>query len=141
MFEYLNETRRASVRATNLTRQLLLFCRRQPVHFAPLDLNKAFSDMLKMLTRLIGENYSIITDFDLDLCTATADIGSIEQIIMNLTVNARDAMPEGGEITIKTENVEIDRAYCRVYRYARPGRYVCLSVMDGGVGLAPGTMV
>jgi signal transduction histidine kinase/ActR/RegA family two-component response regulator len=140
MFEYLNEIRRASVRATNLTRQLLLFGRRQPVHFGPLDLNKAISDMLKMLTRLIAENYSIITDFDLDLCTATADIGSIEQIIMNLTVNARDAMPEGGEITIKTENVEIDRAYCRVYRYARPGRYVCLSVIDAGVGMAPETM-
>ena len=131
----LNEIRKATMRAANLTRQLLLFSSRHPVDFAPVDLNKVVNDLIKMLSRLIGEDISLTTDLERALWTVKADVGAIEQVIMNLAVNARDAMPEGGEITIKTENVHVAKKYCQSHRYARPGRFVCLSVRDTGVGM------
>ena len=131
----LNEIRKATMRAANLTRQLLLFSSRHPVDFAPVDLNKVVNDLIKMLSRLIGEDISLTTDLERGLWTVKADVGTIEQVIMNLAVNARDAMPEGGEITIKTENVHVTKKYCQTHRYARPGRFVCLSVRDTGVGM------
>ncbi len=122
-------------RAASLTRQLLLFSRRQPMEFTPVNINTTVENLLKMLRRLIGEDISIKTELDPELWTTEADTGNIEQVIMNLTVNARDAMPEGGIITIRTENVHVDKKYCKTHTYARPGKFACLTVEDTGVGM------
>jgi PAS domain S-box-containing protein len=134
-FKDLKQIRYAAERAGKLTRQLLLFSRKQPMELASLDVNRTIEDMLKMLNRLIGEDVVIETEPKPGLWTIQADEGKIEQVIMNLIVNARDAMPTGGRITIKTENVTVDEEYCRSYSYARSGRFVCLSVEDTGVGM------
>ncbi|OQX57908.1 hypothetical protein B5M50_05240 [candidate division KSB1 bacterium 4484_219] len=86
-------------------------------------------------TRLIGENISLCTDLESDIWTVEGDTANIEQVIMNLVVNARDAMPEGGQISIKTRNVTVDKKYCRTHSYARPGKFVSLSVQDTGIGM------
>ena len=135
VYRDLKQIQRASMRAANLTRQLLLFSRKQPMELAPLNINRTVDDLLKMLNRLIGEDIVINTDLEPDLWTVRADAGNIEQVIMNLAVNARDAMPEGGTLTIKTENVTLDEDCCKVIPEARPGKYVCLSVADTGVGM------
>ncbi|TET45564.1 PAS domain S-box protein [candidate division TA06 bacterium] len=127
--------REASIRAAKLTEQLLLFSRPRPMVFKPLNLNKTISGLLNMLKRVIGENVSVITDLDPVLRTVHADVGHMEQIVMNMVVNAKDAMSEGGEITIKTENVEIDQDYCKTHSDARTGEFVCVSVGDTGVGM------
>jgi len=125
----------SATRAANLTRQLLLFSRRQPMEFTPINLNTTVANLLKMLNRLIGEDITIKTELEPELWTVQADAGNIEQAIMNLTVNARDAMPEGGTLTIKTQNIYIDKDYCKTYTYARPGRFVCLTIEDTGIGM------
>ncbi|MBE9570527.1 MAG: PAS domain S-box protein, partial [Proteobacteria bacterium] len=125
----------SATRAASLTRQLLLFSRRQPIQFTSFNLNTTVDNLLKMLQRLIGEDITINTELDSELWTVQADAGNIEQAIMNLTVNARDAMPEGGTLTIKTENMHVDEDYCKTYTYAHPGKFVCLSVQDNGVGM------
>ena len=135
VYRDLKQVRLAAVRAAELTRQLLLFSRKQPMRLTPLNLNKTVDDLLKMLNRLIGEDISIHTHLDPDIWTVHADDGSIGQAIMNLAINARDAMPEGGKLTIKTENVYLDEAYCEAYSDARPGKFVCLSVEDTGIGM------
>jgi len=137
---YLEEIRKASVRAANLTRQLLLFSRSHPIKVVTFDLNKAIEDMAKMLRRIIGEDISLALDLSAGLWAVEGDTGSIEQVVMNLVVNARDAMPEGGKIAIKTENVSVDEEYCSRYSYARPGRFVRLSVKDTGIGMDRATM-
>jgi PAS domain S-box-containing protein len=130
----------SAVRASNLTRQLLLFSRRQPMELSLLNLNGAVEDLLKMLNRLIGED--IVTTISLEPVpwTVRADGGQIDQIMVNLAVNARDAMPEGGKLAIKTENVILDEQYRKVSSEARPGKFVCLSVEDTGVGIDKETM-
>jgi len=135
LYRNLNEIRKASTRAASLTRQLLLFSRRQPMEFIPFNLNSIVDNLLKMLHRLIGEDITINTELDSELWTVQADAGNIEQVIMNLTVNARDAMPEGGKIIIKTENVHVDKKYCKTYTYAHPGKFVCLMIEDTGIGM------
>ncbi len=139
-YRALNGIRKAAIHATNLIRQLLLFSRRQPMELTPLDLNKVIDDLTKMLNRLIGEEISLNTHLESELWTVKADAGSAEQAITNLVVNARDALPEGGEITIKTENVPVDKEYCKTYRDARPGKFVCLSIQDTGVGMDQATI-
>ncbi|MCD6170738.1 MAG: GAF domain-containing protein [Candidatus Latescibacteria bacterium] len=134
-YRYLNEVRKVTMRAANLTRQLLLFSRRQPMERVPFDLNRVIQDLTKMLSDIIGEETSLTTDLGTDLWTVQGDAGTIEQVIMNLVVNARDAMPEGGEITIRTQNVQVDQEYCKTHSYARPGRFVRLSVRDTGEGI------
>jgi len=131
----LREVQRAAVRATNLTRQLLLFSRRQPMEMIPLGLNETIEDMMKMLERVIGEDISITTELEDGLWTIEADPGNIEQVIMNLVVNARDAMPEGGRIRIKTENLYLDDQWCKLISFARPGNFVCLTIEDTGTGM------
>jgi len=121
--------------ASHLTQQLLLFARQRPMKMAALDLNAVIQDLTRMFNRLIGEDISLATDLQSDLWTIQGDRGSIEQIIMNLVVNARDAMPEGGTLTIRTENVRIDEQYCQRYPYAHPGEYICLSIRDTGTGI------
>ncbi|MEW5801837.1 MAG: PAS domain S-box protein [bacterium] len=131
----LNQVRLAVGRAANLTRQLLLFSRRQPMEFNPLDLNRLIENLLKMLHRLIGEDITIITTLEPELWPMKADEGTIEQVIMNLAVNARDAMPRGGRLIIKTENVFLDENNSHDIPDARAGQFVCLSITDTGYGM------
>ena len=133
--EMLDEIMHAAQRATDLTRQLLAFSRRQAVKLRPLDLNELVSKMEAMLRRLIGEDIHIETHLGGDLCPVQADPGQISQILMNLTANARDAMPGGGKIVIRTANwiVEKDRFHRQLG--FTPGRYVRLSFTDTGEGM------
>jgi len=135
LYRDMKEISRAVARAAGLTRQLLFFSRRQPMEFTLLSINETVDDLLKMLNRLIGEDIAISTDLEPDLWTVQADAGSVEQVIMNLAVNARDAMPEGGELSINTQNVLLDEKQSALPPQARPGRFVCLSVVDTGVGM------
>lgn len=133
--QYFDEISKASLRAANLTRQLLLFSQQQPAAMEVLDLNRVISDFNKMLQRLVGEHYSIEATLSSILASVYADKGHIEQVIMNLVVNARDAMPEGGKILIRTQNIAIDENYCRKHIDARPGDFILLRVKDQGIGM------
>jgi len=121
--------------ASKLTRQLLLFSRGQPFELVPLDINKVISDLLLMISRLIGEEITISTELAPEVWTIEADEGNVEQVIMNLAVNAKDAMPSGGKLIIKTENVVIDERKAEAVPGARPGETVRITVADTGVGM------
>ena len=126
----------AARRAAELTRQLLVFSRQQVLEPRVLNLNVVVSDMEKMLCRLIGEDIELTTMLDPELGRVKADVSQVEQTIMNLAVNARDAMPQGGKLTIETNNKEIDTAFARNHSFpVRQGPYVLLSVTDTGVGM------
>lgn len=131
----LEEIQSAAVRAADLTRQLLMFSRKQPMEFQPIDLNTTVRSLLKLIHRLIGEDIRISTSFDPSLCIVMSDKGSLEQAVMNLAVNARDAMPEGGRLVIRTKNVELSEEEAEVMPEARPGSFVRLSVIDKGTGM------
>lgn len=131
----LQQIEKAVTRASDLTRQLLFFSRRQPVEMAPLNLNQSVDNILRIIERLIGENIAITVDLAPDLQPVMADGGNIEQVIMNLMINSRDAMPEGGAITIRTRNATVGDDYVRVHSYARHGKFVCLSMEDTGIGM------
>ena len=122
-------------RAANLPRQLLAFSRRQVLQPKVLDLNAVVGDVEKMLRRLIREDIAFTTFLEPKLKTTRADPGQLEQVLMNLVVNARDAMPKGGKLTIETRNAELDEAYRRRRRYATLGSYVVLAVSDTGCGM------
>jgi PAS domain S-box-containing protein len=125
----------AAERATTLTRQLLAFSRRQLLELKVVDLNTIISDMERLLTPLIGETIQLTTELDPDLGRTRADAGQLEQVLMNLVVNAKDAMPGGGKIIIRTSNVELDASYRREHTYIQPGPYIMLSVSDTGCGM------
>jgi signal transduction histidine kinase/DNA-binding response OmpR family regulator len=125
----------AAVRATSLTRQLLAFSRKQMLAPKILDLNSVVTENLKMLNRMIGEDIELMMVPAADLGTVRADAGQIEQVIMNLAVNARDAMPAGGKLTIETSNVSLDEDYARFHAPLRPGNYVMLAISDTGAGM------
>jgi two-component system cell cycle sensor histidine kinase/response regulator CckA len=127
-------------RAVNLTRQLLLFSRRSPLNVRTLNLNQVLTDLHKMLHRLIGEHIHFEFAGDPALPSIRADRGMIEQIATNLCVNARDAMPKGGSLTLRTSVVHVDPARARLHPDARVGEFVCLSVMDSGAGISPALM-
>jgi two-component system cell cycle sensor histidine kinase/response regulator CckA len=135
--ENLMEVGKAGQRAAALTRQLLAFSRRQVLQLGPLNLNQVIDDLLKMLRRLIGENIELVVVPDHRIWTVNADRGQMEQVLMNLCLNARDAMPEGGRLSIETCNVTLDAEECAQLNWARPGRYVRLGVIDSGCGMAP----
>ncbi len=139
-YRYLTQVRSASARAADLTRQLLLFSRKQPMEFVHLDINSIIVDLLRLLDRLIGEDITIDTELAEDVWMVWADKGSIEQVLMNLAGNARDAMPEGGTLTIRTENVLLEEETVKGILDARPGRFVRLSVEDTGTGMDEETM-
>jgi PAS domain S-box-containing protein len=125
----------AAGRASTLTRQLLAFSRKQMLAPKILDLNGVVTENLKMLTRMIGEDIDLVMVPAVGLGAVRADSGQIEQVIMNLAVNARDAMPAGGKLTIETSNVSIDEEYARFHAPLKTGSYVMLSISDTGAGM------
>jgi PAS domain S-box-containing protein len=133
----IEQIHRSAERATTLTRQLLTFSRKQILNPRVLNVDSLVVEMKKMLRRLIGEDVELITRTDPNLRPIKADAGQIEQIVMNLAVNARDAMPSGGTITIETANVELDDEFARAHDGVRPGPYVLLAVSDTGTGMTP----
>jgi len=132
---YAEQIKKATRRAAELTRQLLAFSRKQVLYPVILDLNVVVRDIGKILQRLIGEDVQIVTDLETSLDSTRADRGQIEQILMNLATNARDAMPNGGKFTIRTRNAELGPDDVALHPYAKLGRYVRLSVNDTGVGM------
>jgi two-component system, cell cycle sensor histidine kinase and response regulator CckA len=133
--KHAEEIAKAGRRAAALTRQLLAFSRKQVIQPVVLDLNAATHELEKMLRRLIGENIEIIFRRNPHLGRVKMDPGQVEQVLMNLAVNARDAMPRGGRLRIETTNVELDETYARQNAYVQPGAYVMLSVSDSGCGM------
>ncbi len=137
--EGLMRTQEAAERAVQLTRQLLVFGRKQPLLLEDLDFGQLVSDLLKMLRRLLGEHITIDFRPGHQLGNLRAHKGQLEQVVMNLCVNARDAMPQGGRLTIELENVRFNAEYCQAHPWARPGRYVHLRVADTGCGMEAAT--
>ncbi len=133
--EGLRQIERAAQRAADLTRQLLLVSRRNVTHMQVLDLNQALTNAASMLERLLTENIRLVMKLTPNLAPIRADAGQTEQVLLNLVVNARDAMPNGGRIVIETNNVMLDDAYVNAQTDARPGRHVLLSVSDTGEGM------
>src|SRR5205807_8162355 len=129
----------ASDRAAGLTRQLLAFSRKQVLTPATLDLNRVVSDLTKILPRLIGEDVDLAFVPGRPLASVYADRGQVEQVLMNLVVNARDAMPSGGKITLETGNKKLSEKYSRSRRGVIPGEYVMLAVTDTGCGMDDAT--
>ncbi len=129
------EIRVAAVRATELTRQLLAFSRQQVLEPKVLSLHRIVLDLERMLRRLLGADVDLTTLHDPDLWNVVADPGQVEQIVMNLAVNARDAMPGGGKLTMQLGNVELDEDYASVHHDVRPGPHVLFAVSDTGVGM------
>ncbi len=130
----------ATSKAANLVRQLLLFSRKQPMDTAVVNLNELIEGLLKMLKRIIGEDVEIVTRLDPDLFPMRADPGQIEQIVMNLAVNARDAMPDGGTLTIETHSVSLSKETADLITHARPGKYVRITITDTGHGMDEETL-
>ena len=137
LYEHAEEIEKASQRAVSLTRQLLAFSRQQVLEPVILNLNTLVSDMEKMLPRLIGEDIALTLVLDPALAQVKADPSQIEQVIMNLAVNARDAMPDGGKLIIQTANVDLDTTYTHQHPGSRVGSYVMLRVTDTGTGIEP----
>ena len=135
----IEEIQKAADRATSLTRQLLAFSRQQVLEPKVLDLNAVVAGVEKMLRRLIGEDIEVVTALASELGQVKVDPSQIEQIILNLAVNARDAMPQGGALTIETANVELAEAYARQHTSVQPGSYVLLAISDTGCGMDAGT--
>jgi PAS domain S-box-containing protein len=133
----LDEIQKATQRASDLTHHLLAFSRRQIMEMKVVDLNTLLKDLDKMLHRVIGEDIELTYLLSDDIGKVRVDPGQMEQVILNLAVNARDAMPSGGKLTIETSNAELDEAYAHTHIGSKPGRYVMMSVSDTGLGMSP----
>jgi len=136
----MEEIKKAGDRAAGLTRQLLAFSRQQVLELKVLKINSIIVETEKMLKRLIGEDIQFQTKLAPDMGSVRVDPGQVEQILMNLVVNARDAMPNGGKLLIETREVELDEEYARFHAPCVPGWYVALSVTDTGTGMDPNTL-
>ncbi len=139
LYPRLDQVQKAANRASSLTRQLLAFSRMQVLQPQILDLNVIVSGMIQMLARLIGENIELSFRPASILGRVKADAGQMEQVLLNLVVNARDAMPEGGRLIIETANVELDQTYASLHTVVKPGPYAMLAVSDTGWGMDAGT--
>ncbi len=139
-YEYATEIEKAGQRAASLTRQLLAFSRQQVLTPSVLSMNSLVSDMEKMLPRLLGEDINVSMALDPKLGNVKADQSQIEQVIMNLAVNARDAMPSGGKLHIQTANIEMDNAFTRDRPGSKVGSYVMLAITDSGTGMSAETI-
>jgi two-component system cell cycle sensor histidine kinase/response regulator CckA len=137
--EDLLEVKKGAERAAALTQQLLAFGRKQVLQPVPLSLNQVAEGVEKMLRRILGEDIDFRLGLARDLGVALADPGQLDQVLMNLVVNARDAMPRGGRLTIETSNVELDEEYASQHPGVKPGPYVALTVADTGCGMDPQT--
>ena len=137
--EEVEEIRKAALRAADLTRQLLAFSRQQLIAPTVLNPNSVVAATDKLLRRLIGEDVELRAALAPNLGAVKADAGQLEQVILNLAVNARDAMPNGGQLTIETQNVELDEVYIRGHVSAQPGRYIMIAVSDTGTGMDAAT--
>jgi nitrogen-specific signal transduction histidine kinase/ActR/RegA family two-component response regulator len=135
LFESLSEIRKAGDRAASLTQQLLAFSRKQLLQPVPLNVNTVILEAEKLLRRLIGEDIDLRLQLNPSCGTVVADPGQLHQVIMNLVVNARDAMPQGGSIIIESDNVELNQGYTESRPEMRPGSYVLLVVSDTGTGM------
>jgi signal transduction histidine kinase/CheY-like chemotaxis protein len=135
LHRHLEEIKKSGERAAALTRQLLAFSRKQILQPKIIDLNQIVVDMNKMLQRLIGEDIDLLMGLAADLGKVKADPNQIEQILLNLSINARDAMPKGGRLTIETSNVHLSEEYSHDHVSVRPGQYVMLAVSDNGCGM------
>jgi len=131
----MTQIRKAGERAAGLTRQLLAFSRKQVLMPVVLDLNAIIAEMEKMLRRLIGEDVILTVHAGADLWKVKADPGQMEQVVMNIVVNARDAMPRGGKVLLETSNIELDHGYVQTHPEAKPGDYVLLAISDSGCGI------
>jgi PAS domain S-box-containing protein len=131
----IEEIKRAGNRAANLTRQLLAFSRKQVLQPQIMDFNSIVFELDKMLRRLIGEDVELVTHLQDSIGLVKADPNQVEQVIINLAINARDAMPNGGKLTIETANVQLDREYSSKHPDVRPGAYVMIAVSDNGEGM------
>jgi two-component system cell cycle sensor histidine kinase/response regulator CckA len=136
----LQQVERAAERATALTRQLLAYSRKQIIHRRPLALNEVVEQTVAMLRRIIGEHIALDMRLTPDLPPIFADPGSVDQVIMNLALNARDAMPEGGQLSLTTSEIEIDEAACARNPEAQSGHHICLAVQDTGSGMDAATV-
>ncbi len=134
------EIRRAAERAAALTRQLLIFSRREVVKAEVLDLREIFGELENLLRRALGERVELTVNFATDLHKVEADPSQIEQVLVNLAVNARDAMPDGGQLVIEAENVELDDDYTYMHPDTEAGFYIRLKVSDTGIGMDPETV-
>jgi hypothetical protein len=134
------EIHKAAERGASLTHQLLAFSRRQVLQPKVLHLNSVVADIEKLLRRLIGEDVELVTALDPSLGLVKADPGQIEQVVLNLAVNARDAMPNGGRLTIESKNADLDETYSTGHYSVQPGRYVMLAVSDSGCGMGSEVM-
>ncbi|HPR88741.1 MAG TPA: PAS domain S-box protein, partial [bacterium] len=135
LYSHVQQIIKACSRASTHTKQLLAFSRRTPMEQKVIDLNATLIDMVSVLKRLINENIELVTRFKEGAGNIKADPAEVEQIIVNLVVNARDAMPRGGRLVVETDRVTLDEKYCRDHIDAQPGRYMLLSVQDNGVGM------
>lgn len=140
LYSTMQEIHKAGLRSADLTAQLLAFARKQTIHPQVLSLNDAVGNMLKMLRRLIGEDIGLTWKPGASLWPVKIDPAQIDQILANLSVNARDAVDGNGSLIIETENVTIDEAYCREHAYAKPGSYVLLAISDNGCGMDKKTL-
>jgi PAS domain S-box-containing protein len=134
-YGHLKQIEKAGHSAASLTSQMLAFSRKQIMQAKVFNLNRVVTDLQKMLQRLIGEDVELLINLAEDLGQVKADPGQIEQIIVNLAVNARDAMPQGGKLIIETANMELDEGYARSHTNSQPGQYVMLAVSDTGSGM------
>jgi PAS domain S-box-containing protein len=135
-FEYLTDADKAADSASSLTRQLLTFSRKQVIDPKPIDLNDVLRHVHKLLARVIGEDIRLERFAAPDLAAVRFDPSQVEQLLLNLAVNARDAMPHGGRLSLETANVFLDEEYAKTHPYVQPGPYVMLAVSDTGIGLS-----
>ena len=140
LHRHFDKVRGQAVRAAALTRQLLAFARRQILEPRNMDLNQSVTETLSLLEKVIGSNIEIKANLGANLTLVRADPAQVDQVLMNLCINARDAMPEGGRLIIETGDAVFDERYCAAQTYARPGHYTLLAVTDTGTGMDAATL-